>query len=238
MSKKPKKQHMNKRFALWGGLVLAMAVVAFAMVQFASEDPSAPQPDLAAVNSDARTAVNSANSGSADILAPRENDWKKGNPDAGVVVVKYSDFQCPACRFYASMDDQLSQELAEDALFIYRHFPLRNFQHSRLAARYSEAAGRQGEFWKMHDLIYINQQRWSRGDAESIFRVFAESLELDMEQLDRDLEDPELMERIESDYRDGQRLGVRAVPTIFINGEHAQGVNSLEAYRNLILSKK
>jgi len=238
MSKNPKNQHMNKRFALWGGLVLAMAVVAFAMVQFASEEPSAPQPDLAVVDSDAGRAVDNASSDAADILAPRENDWQKGNPDADVVVVKYSDFQCPACRFYASMDDRLSQELAEEALFIYRHFPLRNFQHSRLAARYSEAAGRQGQFWEMHDLIFINQQRWSRGDAESIFRVFAESLELDLEQLERDLEDPELMERIESDYRDGQRLGVRAVPTIYINGAQAQGINSLDAYRDLILSKK
>ena len=237
MSKKPKTQHMNKRFALWGGLALAMAVVAFAMVRFASEDPSVPQAEPAVANSDTGITVNSVDRDAADILAPRERDWQKGNPDAGVVVVKYSDFQCPACRFYASMDDQLSQELAEDALFIYRHFPLRNFQYSRLAARFSEAAGRQGQFWEMHDLIFINQQRWSRGDAESIFRVFAESLELDMEQLERDLEDPELMERIESDYRDGQRLGVRAVPTIYINGVHAQGINSLEAYRDLILSK-
>ncbi len=231
---------MNKRFALWGGLVLALAIVAFVMVRLADEDTQAPQPQLAAVNSnsDAGAGARDTGSSAAEILAPRENDWMKGNPDADVVVVKYSDFQCPACRFYASMDDQLGKELEDDVLFIYRHFPLRNFQHSRLAARYTEAAGRQDEFWKMHDLIFINQQRWSRTEAEPIFRHFAESLELDMEQLDRDLEDPTLDERIEADYRDGQRLGVRAVPTIYINGEAIRSPNSLEAYRDLILSYK
>ncbi len=229
---------MNKRFALWGGLVLAMAVVAVVMVRLADEEPQLPQPERAAINSNSDAAAVNGNNGATAILAPRENDWKKGNPDADVVVVKYSDFQCPACRFYASMDDQLGKELADDVLFIYRHFPLRNFQHSRLAARYTEAAGRQGEFWKMHDLIFINQQRWSRTDAEPIFRHFAESLELDMEQFDRDLEDPTLEERIDADYRDGQRLGVRAVPTIFINGEAIRSPNSLDAYRDLILSYK
>ncbi len=220
---------MNKRFALWGGLLLAMAVVAFVMIRLADQEPSATAPGTAAANT--------ADSNDQAILAVRENDWMKGNPDASVIVVKYSDFQCPACRFYASMDDRMSQEMADDVLFIYRHFPLRNFRYSMLAARYTEAAGRQGAFWQMHDLIFINQQRWARSDdGEEIFRIFAESLELDMDQLQQDLEDPTLMDRIESDYRDGQRLGVRAVPTIFINGEILQGVGSIEDYRTAIES--
>jgi protein-disulfide isomerase len=229
---------MNKRFALWGGLVLALAIVAFVMVRLADDDPALPQPERIAANSNTNSAADATERRSDDLLAPRSDDWTKGNPDADVVVVKYSDFQCPACRFYASMDDRLGEELADDVLFIYRHFPLRNFQFSRLAARYTEAAGRQGEFWKMHDLIFINQQRWSRSEAEPIFRQFAETLELDLEQLDRDLNDPALEERIDSHYREGQRLGVRAVPTIFINGEAIRSPNSLDAYRDLILSYK
>ncbi len=219
---------MNKRFALWGGLLLAMAVVVFAMIRLAGDEPETPQPN---------TAMAKSNTAGSEILEVRPDDWIKGNPDADIIVVKYSDFQCPACRFYASMDDRLSQELNEDVLFVYRHFPLRNFQYSNLAARYTEAAGRQDEFWKMHDLIYINQQRWSRSDdAESIFRQFAESLELDLDQLEEDLQDPTLVERIESDFEDGRRLGVRAVPTIFINGEMIQGPSSLDDYRSMILS--
>lgn len=218
---------MNKRFALWGGLLAAMIVVAVVMIRFADNDTTVNQAGPAETNQSA----------SADIFTVRDRDWTKGNPDADVVVVKYSDFQCPACRFYAAMDDRLSQELGDDVLFVYRHFPLRSFEHSWLAARYSEAAGRQGHFWRMHDLIYINQQQWSRGDAETIFRQFADSIDLDMAQLDEDLEDPELRERIQSDYQDGQQVGVRAVPSLFINGEAIDNPNSLEEYREMIESR-
>ena len=217
---------MNKRFALWGGLVVVLAAVSVLMFRLADDEPAAPE----------TAAAGTGNAANGEILEPREDDWMKGNPGADVVVVKYSDFQCPACRFYASMDDQLSEELGDDVLFIYRHFPLRNFEHSRLASRYAEAAGRQDAFWEMHDLIYINQQQWSRGDAESIFRQFADSIELDMDQLDEDLQDPELMERIEADYEDGQEVGVRAVPSLYINGEAIQSPRSLDDYRSLIES--
>ncbi len=221
---------MNKRILLWGGLAAAMLLVVAVMYHFAQQDTTSPIP----VKNTAAAAVNqNVESG---ILTVREDDWTKGNPDASVVVVKYSDFQCPACRFYASMDDLLSREMADDVLFVYRHFPLRNFRFSMLAAQYAEAAGRQDQFWRMHDLIYINQQHWARGDGEQIFREFAESLGLDMEQLDQDLEDPALTERIQDDYRDGQRLGIRAVPTIYVQGQPVDGISSIDEYRELISS--
>lgn len=220
---------MNKRFALWGGTVAAMAAVVILMVRLADEE------------TDTAADINTGNdmevqAEQAEKLEMRSDDWFKGDADAEVVIVKYSDFQCPACRFYASMDDRLSEELGDDVLFVYRHFPLRNFEHSRLASRYAEAAGRQDAFWEMHDLIYINQQQWSRGDAESIFRQFADSIELDMDQLDEDLQDPELSDRIEADYEDGQELGVRSVPSLFINGEAVENPRSLDDYRDLIIS--
>jgi protein-disulfide isomerase len=214
----------KSRYILWGSFVGALVVVVAVMVRMVDQPPaSMPEAGPAVASEDAA------------ILEPRENDWIKGNPDASVVVVKYSDFQCPACRFYAAMDDQVSEELGDDVLFIYRHFPLRNFRYSRLAATFTEAAGRQGKFWEMHDLIFINQQRWSNDeDGEAIFRRFAENLELDMEQFDRDLADPSLIERIDSDYEDGVQLGVRAVPTIFVNGRQLQGVDSMEEYKRRI----
>lgn len=204
---------------------MIMAIVVFAIVRFAGEEGVISEPDEAAVTVE-----------TPEILDVRQNDWAKGNPDADVVIVKYSDFQCPACRFFASLDNHLSQEFADNVLFVRRYFPLRNFEFSRLAAQYAEAAGRQGKFWEMHDLLYINQQSWSRGNAESFFRQFTEALELDLEQLNSDLQNPANLERIESDYSDGQQLKIRGVPTMFINGEQISLPNSLDAYRNLIES--
>lgn len=217
---------MNKRYVLWGGFIGVIVIVVLVMVRFAGQESDVTVANSApANNSDERPAI----------LEVRDDDWMKGNPDADVVVIKYSDFQCPACRFYASMDDRLSEELGDEVLFIYRHFPLQNFQFSRLASTYAEAAGRQGQFWDMHDLIYINQQRWSRsGDAETMFNQFVDSLELDREQFEADLEDPGLMDRIRSDYDDGRQLGVRSVPTVFINGEAIDSPGSFDGYRSLI----
>jgi len=218
---------MNRRFLLWGGLAAGLLLVIGFVIYMAnmnSEDP---------VTADTLTETGSD---IPELLNVRENDHIKGNPEADVVIIKYSDFQCPACRYYASFDDQLSREFGDDVLFVFRHFPLSSFQFSRLAARYAEAAGRQGKFWEMHDIIYINQQQWSQGGAASIFQQFGEALELDMEQLNRDLENPEIEQRIRSDYEDGIKLGVRSVPSIFIDGQLIQNPNSFDVYRNLIQS--
>ncbi len=218
---------MKKRVLIWGGFIALLIIIILMMVQMVSMDSGIQEENVASEN--LQTEI-------PDILQPKPDDRKKGNSNASVVIVKYSDFQCPACRFYASFDDHLSTEMGEDVLFVYRHFPLRSFPYTRLAAQYAEAAGEQGKFWEMHDLIYINQQYWSQGGAEDVFRQFAEMLELDMDQLREDLTLPELNERIQSDYQSGVDLGVNAVPTLFINGRQVRNPNSLDAYRDLIRS--
>lgn len=218
---------MNKRILLWSTLIVVLLLTVFVMIRLADNEP------VSSVNN---ITSNTGSNEISSILKVKEGDWTKGNPDADVVIIKYSDFQCPACRYFAAFDDQFSKELGEEVLFVYRHFPLRGFQYSRLAATYAEAAGRQGQFWNMHNLIYINQQLWAGENAESIFRQFAETLNLNMEKLDRDLQDPSIDDRIQSDYDSGRKIGVNAVPALFINGKRIQNPNSPEAYRKLIES--
>ncbi|MDZ7717494.1 MAG: thioredoxin domain-containing protein [Balneolaceae bacterium] len=219
---------MNKRILLWSTLIGVMLLIVYIMISLADNEP------VSSVNNDAPNTISSDDI--PGILQVRGRDWTKGNPQAEVVIIKYSDFQCPACRYYAAFDDQLSKEAGEEILFVYRHFPLQSFQYSRMAAIYAEAAGRQGEFWSMHNLIYINQHQWSGGNAESLFRQYAETLHLDMDQLDKDLQDPSIAERIQSDYESGRELGVNSVPALFINGDRIQNPNSQDAYRELIES--
>ena len=218
---------MKRRILLWGSLVVAMVIIGTIMIQIADREEPVQVPETESTETPEVR----------EIFEIRENDWIRGNPDADLIIVKYSDFQCPACRFYASFDNQISSEYADEVLFVRRYFPLRSFQFSRLAAKYAEAAGRQGKFWEMHDLLYINQHVWSGGGAETIFQNFADSLDLDSEQLQTDLLDPAIQERIESDYQDGRTLGIRGVPTIYVRGEQVSLPNSLDAYRSLIESK-
>ena len=92
------------------------------------------------------------------VLEPRI----KGNADAEVVLVEYSDLQCPACRAVFPIIQELDQEFGDELRIEYRHFPLTQIhQHAELAARATEAAGVQGKFWEMHDLLFEKQPIWS-----------------------------------------------------------------------------
>ncbi len=216
---------MKRRILIWGGLFVAMALVVIVMVWISGGSENTKPAEASSLDNN-----------QAEILEVRENEWTKGNKDAKVVIVKYSDFKCPACRYYASFDDVLSKELGDEVLFVFRNFPLSNSEVPMLAARYAEAAGRQDKFWKMHDLIYINQQVWANNNPESAFQQFVKLLKLDDNQFYKDLEDPAISEKIKADYEGGLKVGVRAVPTIFINGKKIRNPGSIQAYRQLIKS--
>lgn len=202
-----------------------MAIAVFTGIYLASDDTP-----------EATTAEDIIDAETRNMLQVQSTDRVKGNPDADVVVVKFSDFQCPACRQAAMMDASVEDELGDDVAFVYRHFPLPNFEHSRKAAKFAEAAGNQGKFWEMHNMIFNYQERWSRGDADSIFDEMVEHLELDREQFRQDLESDEIEERIDEHRRQGQRLQVRGVPSLFINGEEQQYPGSPDEYRELLES--
>ena len=135
-----------------------------------------------------------------------------------VEILKYSDFQCPACGSVVPMEEQLKKEYGDMVQITYKHFPLSGFQYSRLAAHSAEAAREQGKFDEMHDLIFENQAEWSRGNAREHFESYAEELNLNMEQFREDVESEEIAERVEKDRQEGIRRTVTSTPTFFING--------------------
>jgi len=139
-----------------------------------------------------------------------------------VEILKYSDFQCPACRDYVPMEKQLENEYGDMVTVTYKHFPLSGFQYSRLAAHSTEAAREQGKFQEMHDLIFENQAEWSRGNARELFEGYAEQLNLNMEQFREDVESDEIAARVERDRQEGMRRMVNSTPTFFVNGRKLQ----------------
>src|SRR5574338_728608 len=83
-----------------------------------------------------------------------EDDWVLGdNPDAALTVIEYSDFQCPFCAQLAPVLEELQADHPEDVRIVFRHFPIPNHPLALLGAQASEAAGQQGKFWEMHDLL-------------------------------------------------------------------------------------
>ena len=163
------------------------------------------------------------------------SDWTKGNKDAKIILIEYSDFQCPACATYYPILKQLNQEFGDKVLFVYRHFPLPNHKNAGLAARATESAGKQGKFWEMHDLIFDNQKIWSdKTNAEDDFVKYAESQGLDIEKFKSDIISQEIKNKVESDYKSGYKIGINATPTFFLNGKKIQNPRSYDEFKKLI----
>lgn len=160
---------------------------------------------------------------SAPVPSVGPEDHVRGALDAPLVIV-YADFECPWC---AGLHLALGSPAVRQ---VFRHFPVRA-SHPRAwpAACAAEAAGLQGRFWEMHDLLFADQGRledphlWDR----------AERLSLDLERFDADRRSDLVAERVRSEFRSGVRAGVVTTPTAFALGETFQGRGSISGLQRL-----
>ncbi len=142
----------------------------------------------------------------------------RGHADAPVTLEEFGDFQCPPCGVLAGPIKQLETEYDPHLRVIFHHFPLITHQHAREAACAAEAAGLQGRFWEMHDLLYREQAVWSKAaDARQLFNSFAGTLKLNVDRFKKDMESDEVKARVAADQEHGVSLGVQNTPTIFLN---------------------
>jgi protein-disulfide isomerase len=141
-----------------------------------------------------------------------------GPADAAITLEEFGDFQCPPCQKVAESINELQKQY--NLRVIFREFPLAMHQHAHDAALAAEAAGRQGKFWPMHDLLYREQEVWSKSsDALTLFNAYAGMLGLDLGRFKKDMESEDVRLQVELDQRRGAMIGVRTTPTIFINNQ-------------------
>ncbi|MDT4955815.1 MAG: hypothetical protein QOJ02_3953 [Acidobacteriota bacterium] len=142
-----------------------------------------------------------------------------GGATAKVILEEYGDYQCPPCGLLYPDLRTLEKEYGDQVRFVFRQFPLQMHKHAFLAAHAAEAAGLQGHFWEMHDMLYQNQLSWSvADDARPVFLQYARMLGLDVDRFTRDLDSKEVTDRVTSDIDRGKSIGVEGTPTVFING--------------------
>ena len=204
--------------AFWGISALVLGGMVFGMVKIASRNSPANTKPLSLAGS---------------VI---ESDWIKGDKDSKIIITEYSDFQCPACASYYEIVKQIHKEFGDKLAIVYRHFPLRQIHaNAEIAALSAEAAGKQGKFWEMHDMLFENQKKWE-GDknAGEIFIKYAEDLGLNTEQFKQDLDSKEVKDKVEADYQSGVKAGVNHTPTFFINGKEIQNPRSYEEFKNII----
>lgn len=150
------------------------------------------------------------------------DDHVRGKADSKVYFITYGDFECPSCNAWEPELQKIKEEYKDKVAFIFRHFPLTDKHVNALAAaRASEAAGKQGKFWEMHDLLYARWGEW-KGDnksAQAKFEAYAEELGLDMTKFKTDYESEAVADRINSDLVTASKVGAKGTPTFLINGE-------------------
>lgn len=164
-----------------------------------------------------------------------DTDWVRGERQAKVSLVEYGDFQCPACANYEPLVQRLLQEFPKDLRLVYRHFPLDTIHRNAYAAsRASEAAGKQGKFWEMHDILYERQKDWEKtSNVKEMFVVYAKELGLDEEKFKSDFDSKEIEERINHDLASGRRVGINSTPTFILNGQKIQP-RSYDEFKRLV----
>jgi protein-disulfide isomerase len=149
-----------------------------------------------------------------------ERDHVRGSPNAAVTMVEYGDYQCPFCHAAQASVKLVERTLGDDLLFAFRHFPLAQIHPYALkAAEAAEAAGAQGRFWEMHDLLFENQEHLSM----PYLLKYAELLGLDLERFAAELREGTHEPRVREDFMSGIRSGVNGTPTFFINGVRHNG---------------
>ena len=142
-------------------------------------------------------------------------DHVQGPATAPVTLVEYGDYQCPDCGRAHPIVKQIQQRLGRQLRFVFRNFPLtHSHEHALQAAEAAEAAGAQGRFWAMHDLIYEHQRALETQHLLS----YAERLGLDVGRFEQDLVGHVHLARVKADFEGGDRSGVNGTPTFFING--------------------
>lgn len=168
-------------------------------------------------------------------LLVRENSHKITTDSAKATLVEFSDFQCPSCGAAYPILKRITQEYAGKVNFVYRQFPLTIHINGFNAALAAEAADQQGKFWEMHDRLFEKQSEWSESDKWlDIFTGYAKDLGLNTEKFNQDISSQQLGERIKADQDDGNKLGVNATPTLYLNGEQIVGVPSYDVLKSKI----
>ena len=166
----------------------------------------------------------------ADAVGAR--DHVRGSSDAPVTLLEYADFECPFCGRWFPELQRVLQDLGPRVRFVFRHFPIsEHHPHAESAAEVAEAAGAQGKFWEMHDLLFRRQAALDDGHLLAYVR----ELGLDAVRVERELEQQVHRTRVRDDIESGLRSGVSGTPMFFINGRRHEEPGDAQTLRAALL---
>ncbi|CAN5188318.1 hypothetical protein BH10PSE16_BH10PSE16_35440 [soil metagenome] len=150
------------------------------------------------------------------LLLPDEaTDHFCGPADAPVTLIEYGDFECPSCLQAHGALNIMRAHFGDRLRFVFRHFPLREVHpHAELAAEAAEAAGAQGKFWPMHDLLFMNSLHLK----DKHLLDYARQVGLDLPRFQNEMKDHVYLQRVQEHMQGAHHLGVRSTPAFYVNG--------------------
>jgi protein-disulfide isomerase len=166
----------------------------------------------------------------APVTVAKDSIRGRGKWPAKVVIVIYSDFECPFCARVTKVLDQIEAKYGSDVYFIFRHNPLGFHKNAESAARATEAAGLQGKFWPMHDKLFKNYRKLGTKTYERA----AKELGLNLKRFRRDMASKTVAAKVQADKEDAARVGARGTPNFFINGTPVRGALPFEHFERAI----
>ncbi len=153
----------------------------------------------------------------------------KGEHEAPVTIVVFTDFECPYCSKLAPLLDQVYDANRKNVKIVFKNLPLNFHQNAEPAARAGLAASKQGKFWEYHDILFANQPQLGK----DFYLKTAKDLGLDLEKFKKDMNSSPVQSKIKKDIYDAQLAGVTGTPTVFINGRKLKQ-RSLQGFQQMI----
>ncbi|MEN9557921.1 MAG: hypothetical protein RL141_290 [Candidatus Parcubacteria bacterium] len=150
-----------------------------------------------------------------------DEDHIRGNKDAKVTLIEYSDFECPFCLRHLDTVDQILEAYPNDVRLVYRHYPLSFHPEAQKAAEASECAAEQGKFWEMHDAIFAANAAGTMSVTK--WKEIAATLKLNTSKFNDCLDTGKMASKVNEDLQEGSVAGVTGTPATFVNGSLVSG---------------
>ena len=206
-----------KEFVSENKMPIILSVIILAFLGFVFWLSESNKIDLSNVDT---SKVIAASSQTGDI---EEHVYPSSNKNAKVVLIEYGDFQCPACATMSPKLKALSEEYGDKIAVVFRNFPLSGHANALSAAAAVEAAGFQGKYWEMHDIIYDKQTTWSSANASErteLYKQYAQEVGVsDLEKFISDMKSANISKKISYDKALGTAAKITGTPSLLLNGE-------------------
>lgn len=216
--KKQDRQDKLKKVAIWGGIIVASVLFMVVLIQLASRSGPSTEPVV-----------------KSNMKPVSSSDIVLGNPNAKVVIYKYSDFQCPACAKYNPIINQVLAEYDGKVKVVYRFFPLKSIHpNAVISGQAGYAAWKMGNFKDMKDMLFDKQDDWaSLDDPREVFTSYAGLIGLDEAKFTQLMNSEEAKNAVEAGERDAISLGLNSTPSFFI-GNRQFSPAGFDSFKSLI----